>query len=365
LGDKAIAGEGKTMRRVVVCGVGVVALVSLGIFATFMPGSHREPGSPSQPSNVAAAHAALPAAAPAAPQAVAALAAAGRAQLGPSSETDATKALAPSAAKILAGPPCQTPGALGVARVVEIDTTGGPGFGFQHFKAYDFLNPGEVVLTFDDGPWPINTPAVLAALAAQCAKATFFSIGKHAVWHPEILRQVAAAGHTIGSHTWSHVDLVKKSPAEAKDEIEKGISAVRAALAAPYAPFFRFPELRHPPEMMTYLESRNIAMFSTDIDSFDFRIKNPDQIVTSVMGKLKKDGKGIILMHDFQRATAQALPELLSELKANGYKIVQLTAKSSIETLPEYDAMMSQEIKGGTANARPTASVVRTVSEGN
>ena len=106
-------------------------------------------------------------------------------------------------------------------------------------------------------------------------------------------------------------------------------------------------------------------MFSTDIDSFDFRIKNPDQIITSVMGKLKKDGKGIILMHDFQRATAQALPELLSELKANGYKIVQLTAKSSIETLPEYDAMMSQEIKGGTASARPTASVVRTVSEGN
>jgi peptidoglycan-N-acetylglucosamine deacetylase len=353
------------MRRVVVCGVGVVALVGFGIFATILPGSHRDPGSPSQPSNVAADHAALPAPAPAAPQAVAALAAAGRAQLGPSPESVAPRISSPPAPKVVAGPPCQTPGALGVARVVEIDTTGGPGFGFQHFKAYDFLNPGEVVLTFDDGPWPINTPAVLAALAAQCAKATFFSIGKHAVWHPEILRQVAAAGHTIGSHTWSHVDLVKKSPADAKDEIEKGISAVRAALAAPYAPFFRFPELRHPPEMITYLESRNIAMFSTDIDSFDFRIKNPEQIVTSVMAKLKKDGKGIILMHDFQRATAQALPELLSELKANGYKIVQLTAKTSIETLPEYDAMMSLEIKGGTANARPTASVVRTVSEGN
>jgi peptidoglycan/xylan/chitin deacetylase (PgdA/CDA1 family) len=365
LGDKAIAGEGTAMRRVVVCGVGVVALVSLGIFATFMPGSHSEPGSRSEPSNVAAGHAALLPPPPAAPQAVAALAAAGRAQLGTPADGGAIKAPSPPAPKVVAGPPCQTPGALGVARVVEIDTTGGPGFGFQHFKAYDFLNPGEVVLTFDDGPWPINTPAVLAALAAQCTKATFFSIGKHAVWHPEILKQVAAAGHTIGSHTWSHVDLVKKSPADAKDEIEKGVSAVRAALGAPYAPFFRFPELRHPPEMMTYLEGRNIAMFSTDLDSFDFKIKNPDQIVASVMTKLKKDGKGIILMHDFQRATAQALPELLSELKTNGYKVVQLTAKTSIETLPEYDAMMSQEIKGGTANARPTASVVRTVSEGN
>src|SRR3954449_2290406 len=83
------------------------------------------------------------------------------------------------------------PNALGVARTVEIDTTGGPGFGFEHFKSHDFLRDGEVVLTFDDGPWPRNTPAVLAALAAHCTKAIFFPIGKHATWHPEILRQVA------------------------------------------------------------------------------------------------------------------------------------------------------------------------------
>jgi peptidoglycan/xylan/chitin deacetylase (PgdA/CDA1 family) len=349
------------MRTVVVCGLGGVALVSVGLGVAFMRG-----GSSPAP-NVAAVHAALPAPAPDAPQANAALAAAGRAQIATASESSISR-ISPRPApmpKLAEGPPCQTQGALGVARVVEIDTSGGPGFGFQHFKAYDFLNAGEVVLTFDDGPWPVNTPAVLAALAAQCTKATFFSIGKHAIWHPEILKQVAAAGQTIGSHTWSHVDLMKKSPAEAKDEIEKGISAVRAALGGPFAPFFRFPELRHPPEMIAYLEGRNIAMFSTDIDSFDFKIKNPDQIITSVMTKLKKEGKGIILLHDFQRATAQALPELLSQLKANGYKVVQLTAKAPIETLPDYDAMMSQEIKGATANARPTASVVRTVSEGN
>jgi len=60
------------------------------------------------------------------------------------------------------------PNALGISRVVEIDTTGGPGFGFEHFKSHDFLREGEVVLTFDDGPWPKNTQAVLAALAAHC-----------------------------------------------------------------------------------------------------------------------------------------------------------------------------------------------------
>ncbi len=75
---------------------------------------------------------------------------------------------------------CKNPNALGVSRVVEIDTTGGPGFGFEHFKMYDFLRPGEVVLTFDDGPWP-TTPIVLQALAEECVKAIFFSVGLNAI----------------------------------------------------------------------------------------------------------------------------------------------------------------------------------------
>ena len=90
---------------------------------------------------------------------------------------------APSATAI---PACDKPSGMGLARIVEIDTTGGPGFGFEHFKQYDFLRDKEVVLTFDDGPWPGNTPAVLKALADECLKATFFEIGKHATWHPEI-----------------------------------------------------------------------------------------------------------------------------------------------------------------------------------
>ena len=129
-------------------------------------------------------------------------------------------------------PACANPDALGVARVVEVDTTGGPGFGFEHFKQLDFLADKEVVLTFDDGPWPVNTPAVLKALADQCTKGLFFPIGKHATYHPEILRQVAAAGHTIGAHTWSHANLNSKkiTDQQAKDEIEKGFSAVKLAL---------------------------------------------------------------------------------------------------------------------------------------
>src|SRR6476660_10293111 len=113
------------------------------------------------------------------------------------------------------GVQCPNPNALGIARTVEVDTTGGPGFGFEQYKMHDFLVLKEVVLTFDDGPWPGNTPAVLAALAQHCVKATFFPVGKHALWHPEILKQVAAGGHTIGGHTWSHANLAgaKAAPA--------------------------------------------------------------------------------------------------------------------------------------------------------
>jgi peptidoglycan/xylan/chitin deacetylase (PgdA/CDA1 family) len=182
------------------------------------------------------------------------------------------------------------------------------------------------------------------------------------MWHPEILKQVAEAGHTIGSHTWSHADLSKKGVV-GKDEIEKGLSAVQLALGETKAsPFFRFPYLRQPPELQTYLGERNIAMFSTDMDSFDFKLRKPEQVISSVMTKLKKHGKGIILMHDFQKHTAEALPELLRQMQAAGYKVVQVKAKDTVKSLPQYDAMVSQEIKGGGTAGRPISNVVRTIN---
>jgi peptidoglycan/xylan/chitin deacetylase (PgdA/CDA1 family) len=260
---------------------------------------------------------------------------------------------------------CANPNALGVARVVAIDTTGGPGFGFEHFKQLDFLRDKEVVLTFDDGPWPGNTPSVLKTLEEECTKAIFFPIGKHATWHPEILKQVAAQGHTIGSHTWSHANLNNKKMTDdqKKEEIEKGFSAVALALGTPPSPFFRFPALQHPPAMVTYLGERNIAMWSCDLDSFDFKANKADKIVNTVMTKLDKHGKGIILMHDFQKHTAEALPELMKRLKAGGYKVVQVKAKAPVQTLAKYDEEVIKSVKLPTVNTRPLSSVVQTISE--
>ena len=283
-------------------------------------------------------------------------------------DVEVTAALSKPAPPVPAPAPakstCANPDALGVSRTVVIDTTGGPGFGFLQYKQFDFLTDKEVVLTFDDGPWP-TTPAVLKALADECTKAVFFPIGLHTTYHPEILKQVAAAGHTIGSHTWSHAHLDSKKLTEqqARDEIEKGFSAVKMALGAAPAPFFRFPALAHTQATLGYLGSRNIAMFSCDIDSFDFKSSSPEQVIQNVMTKLDKQGKGVILMHDLQKHTAAALPTLLRRLKAGGYKVVQMKAKEQLETLPEYDAMLVKDLKVPTVASRPIGSVVQTVRD--
>ena len=145
---------------------------------------------------------------------------------------------------------------------------------------------------------------------------------------------------TVGTHTWSHKDLAKnpyaKDIEQAKQEIEMGISAVHmAAAGGPIAPFFRFPDLQMPADLIAYLGTRNIATFSTDIDTFDFKIHKPEDVVKSVMTKLAKNGKGILLMHDFQHGTAEAMPEILHQLHLAGYKVVGMVPKFPVTTIAE------------------------------
>jgi peptidoglycan/xylan/chitin deacetylase (PgdA/CDA1 family) len=368
------------MRVVVIL---IAALVTLGLAAFGIVAAQKEAGSTSllalaahmispakgtPPAQVAANPA--PPAGPRNPVSDSARATA-PAVVAQNNQPSALPAPAPQAANAPAPtaiPACANPNGIGISRVVQIDATGGPAFGSEHFKQYDFLRDKEVVLTFDDGPWPENTPAVIKALTDNCAKATFFEIGEHATWHPEITKMVIAAGMTVGSHTWSHKDLARnpyaKDPEQAKQEIEMGVSAVAMAANGPIAPFFRFPDLQQPADMITYLGTRNIATFSTDIDSFDFKIHKPDDVIKSVLTKLQKNGKGIVLMHDFQKGTAEAMPQLLAQLKANGYKIVHMVPSGSVTTVAKYDDMVKAQDKfSSTNNTRPESSVVKTISQ--
>ena len=171
--------------------------------------------------------------------------------------------------------PCGRPGALGVSRVISVDPRVTPVVGGQDYGVRLPLAPGEVVLTFDDGPNPSSTNQVLKALADECLRATFFMVGRQARAHPQTVRQVRAAGHTIGTHSQNH-PLGRLPFARAKYEIDAGIASVTAALGTSPAPFFRFPGLYRTREAERYLQERGITVWSVDVDSNDWKHNDTD-----------------------------------------------------------------------------------------
>jgi peptidoglycan/xylan/chitin deacetylase (PgdA/CDA1 family) len=255
-------------------------------------------------------------------------------------------------------PQCQPrPGALGVSRVVEINTSGGPRFGLQQYKDIDFLQDGEVVLTFDDGPLRSHTRAVLDALDAHCTKATFFVVGRMAIADPEMVRETARRGHTIGTHTWSHRNLRSLPPSQARYEIELGLSAVQAALGRPVAPFFRFPYLSDPQAVQAMLQQRGIGIFSIDVDAYDYRTPDAGTVHRNIMRQLSEKRKGILLFHDIQPSTARALKGLLDELKSRGFRVVHMVPQYTATTVAEFDAIADGALgtKRLAANGSPLA----------
>ncbi len=246
----------------------------------------------------------------------------------------------PSAAKVCTDPARR----LGVSRVIEIDTTGGPKFGQQQYKDHQLLQDGEVILTFDDGPLRAHTQAVVDALEAQCTKGTFFMVGSQAVADPDMVRQIARKGHTIGTHTWTHANLRRLNPVAARREIELAFSAVQQAAGQPIAPFFRFPFLADSRAMLDYLPTRDIATFSIEADSYDYKSRDAREVHKAILDQLAYAKKGIVLFHDIQPATAEALPGLLVALKARGFRVVHIRPKSAVATLAEFDGSAAKAL---------------------
>lgn len=268
----------------------------------------------------------------------------------------ATVALAADIAE--AGERACAAGTLGISRTIEVDTTGGPWFGTPKGDP-KFLQPKEVVLTFDDGPSPANTRKILAALAKECTTATFFVVGEMVAVHPEVIKEIAEQGHTIGTHTWSHPNLARRDIDDVKHEVEATFNAAQKASPAPIAPFFRYPYLSSSDVTEDYMKSRNIGQFAVDIDSQDWRVRSAKPVVARVMAGLKARGRGIILMHDIHRSTADAVPQLLAQLKAGGYQVVQLKPKEKVDliadvTPPEKPAHTQRARKRSKAAAGKT-----------
>jgi peptidoglycan/xylan/chitin deacetylase (PgdA/CDA1 family) len=224
---------------------------------------------------------------------------------------------------------CPRTGTLGTLRVLEVDAVSFPQVGTKSFPQTLPLGDHEVVLTFDDGPRPPTTPKVLAALAGQCVRATFFLIGKEASEHPDLVRRIAADGHTIGHHTWSHPSLMRIPRANAFKEIDDGIAAVELAVhgvatTTPTTPFFRFPGFESTPATLDLLRSRGIAVFGADLWASDWNHLTPRQELLLLIRRLQLARKGIILLHDSQPATAAMLPVFLRYLRENHYHVVHV-----------------------------------------
>jgi peptidoglycan-N-acetylglucosamine deacetylase len=219
--------------------------------------------------------------------------------------------------------------ALGTARVLAVDAGTTPRIGRKSFPQTLPLAPHEVVLTFDDGPWPGTTPHVLNALKSECVKATFFLLGRNAVAYPQLARREIAEGHTVASHTYSHPPLDRMSFAAAVAEIDRGIAGVDGALygqstQVPRTPFFRFPGFASTPSLLDYLEKRGIVVFGADLWASDWNPQSPDEQLKLVLERLGALHGGIVLFHDTRAQTAAMLPEFLRALKNGGYSVVHV-----------------------------------------
>jgi peptidoglycan/xylan/chitin deacetylase (PgdA/CDA1 family) len=228
---------------------------------------------------------------------------------------------------------CPHKGALGTGRTLAIDPAAYPRVGLKSFPQTLPLRDHEVVLTFDDGPSLPNTRKVLAALARECVLATFFVVGKGASEHPALVRRIAAEGHTIGHHTWSHQSLMRIKPSEAAEEIDHGIAADEMALhgvatTTPSTPFFRFPYFDSTPEILDQLQARGIAVFGADFWASDWNPMTPRQELKLLIERLRIARKGIILLHDPRARTAAMLPAFLHYLRDNDYSVVHLVPRA-------------------------------------
>ena len=224
---------------------------------------------------------------------------------------------------------CPRKDALGTSRVLVVDAATSPRVGLKSFPQTLPLEDHEVVLTFDDGPWPATDRKVLAVLAQECVRATFFQIGKPASEHPELVRTIAAQGHTIAHHSWTHHNLKYMKPEAAIGEIDKGIAAVETALhgeatTTPSTPFFRFPFFEMTPATLDALQKRGIAVFGADLWASDWIPMTPAQQLKLLTDRLQIARKGIILLHDPKAQTAAMLPAFLRYLRDNRYRVVHL-----------------------------------------
>ena len=184
---------------------------------------------------------------------------------------------------------------------------------------------GEVSFTFDDGPDPETTPKVLDVLRESGVKAAFFVIGKNAEKHPELVRKIIDEGHVVGNHTYNHAYVFSK--AAANRQVTEGQDAIRRIIGK-RTRYFRPPFGVMTPEIATAIRKEKCAVIGWDLRSQDGRIRTKEATVKRVRSHLADST--VLLFHDTNPTTPDALREIIHLCVQNGMKIVPLPEQSGI-----------------------------------
>ncbi len=199
-----------------------------------------------------------------------------------------------------------------------------------------------VALTFDDGPAPKNTLQILKILKKNDIKATFFWIGRMLKEYPEIAKEVAAEGHVIANHTWSH-SYRWMSKAAAAREIDDTADLIYKTTGVKSL-YFRPPGGILTNGVADYAKKKNYAVIMWSNDSIDYRPYSAKRLVNNVMRRIKPTE--IVLMHDGggnRSATVKALPEIISRFKQLGYKFVTIPELLDMELKEKEAASKSKK----------------------
>jgi peptidoglycan/xylan/chitin deacetylase (PgdA/CDA1 family) len=178
------------------------------------------------------------------------------------------------------------------------------------------------VLTFDDGPFPVETPLLLAQLQALKVPAVFFLIGRDAQTQPAITLRVKAAGIEIGNHTLTHPELTLLSAMLQRQEIDGGARELQS-LTGQRPQFFRPPHGNYNAQTIDVARELGQTMVLWDIDPGDWRSISADTIVASVTSHARSPA--VILLHNGKEATIEALPRIVRAYRAAGFEFVTLS----------------------------------------
>jgi peptidoglycan/xylan/chitin deacetylase (PgdA/CDA1 family) len=161
--------------------------------------------------------------------------------------------------------------------------------------------PGELALTFDDGPNPACTPRLLDILAQYGVKGTFFLVGSFAQQEPTLTKQIAAAGHLIGNHSWSHPNLSLSSPARIREELRRTKETLEQMMARPVR-YFRPPFGARRPYVLRTARAMGMTPVLWNAMTSDWKERSPDRIAEWLTGKIdacqRRGRASNIVLHD-------------------------------------------------------------------